>query len=110
MCIANRVDLVESCGIDVRKVAVDVACYSCGCSHVSGSSMWSGKELWLCAKVLAGARIGPCTASHMVVVSLLPCRVALTPEQWLYSYEVSVRGSHVVDWDVRFHVSAETDT
>ena len=110
MCIANRVDLVESCGIDVWKVADDVACYSCGGSHVSGSSMWSGKELWLCAKVLAGARIGPCTASHMVVVSLLPCRVALTPEQWLYSYEVSLRGSHVVDWDVPVHVSAETDT
>ena len=76
---------VESCGIDVWTVADDVACYSCVGSHVSGSSIWSGKELWLCAKVLAGACLGPCTASCMVLVSVLPCRVALTLGQWLYS-------------------------
>ena len=57
----------ESCGIDVWTVADDVACYSGVGSHVSGSSMWIGKVLWLCAKVLAGACNGPCTASCVVL-------------------------------------------
>ena len=93
---------VVSCGIDVWTVAVDVACYSCVGSHVSGSSMWSGKELWLRQSAL-----GPCTASCMDLVSVMPCRVALTPGQWLYRCEVSLRGSHVVDWDVPVRVLAD---